>query len=221
VRATIATGKKPDAVAYDPATKTLWVMTPGDGGITIVDPISAKALGTLSVGGSLELGAADGKGRLYVNVEDKNEVAVIDTRTRTVLAHEPLPGCDGPTGIVYVAATSETVSACANGVADILSSEGKLVGSVPIGARPDGAAYDAKRNIVLIPSGAEGILYAISLAGPPRVIAKIPTAKSARTITLDPSTGRAYLPAADLLPAVGSERPQPTPGTFRVIVVAP
>jgi hypothetical protein len=59
------------------------------------------------------------------------------------------------------------------------------------------------------------------MSGTPRVVAKVATAKSVRTIALDPSTGRAYLPAADLLSAVGSERPQPKPGTFRVIVVAP
>ncbi|MEA3079270.1 MAG: hypothetical protein QOF05_678 [Sphingomonadales bacterium] len=221
VRATIATGKKPDAVVYDPATRSLWVMNAGDGSVTIVDPVTEKVVGTMPVGGSLEFGAADGKGRLYVNVEDKNEVAVIDTRKRTVVAHEPLAGCDGPTGMAYVASARETVSACANGVADVLTTGGKLVASVPIGPRPDGAAYDARRNIVLIPSGAEGTLYAISMTGTPKVVAKVATAKSARTIALDPSTGRAYLPAADLLPAVGSERPQPKPGTFRVIVVAP
>jgi YVTN family beta-propeller protein len=221
VRATLATGKKPDAVAYDPATRTLWVMNAGDGSISIVDPVAAKVVGTVPVGGSLELGAADGKGRLYVNVEDRNEVAVIDTRKRSVVAREPLSGCDGPTGIVYVAAKRETVSACANGVAVVLSTGGKLVASVPIGPRPDGAAFDARRNIVLIPSGAEGMLYALSVAGAPRVVARIQTARSARTIALDPVTGRSYLPAADLLPAVGSERPQPKPGTFRVIVVAP
>ena len=221
VRATIATGKKPDAVAYDPATKSLWVMTPGDGNITVVDPVSAKAVATVTVGGSLEIGVADGKGRLYVNVEDKNEVAVVDTRRRAVVAHEPLPGCDGPTGIVYVASARETVSACANGVADVLTSDGRLVASIPIGPRPDGAAYDARRNMVLIPSGSEGTLSVISMTGAPKLAGKVATAKSARTIALDPATGRAYLPAADMLPAVGAERPQPRPGTFRVIVVAP
>jgi DNA-binding beta-propeller fold protein YncE len=221
VRATITTGKKPDAVVYDPATRSLWVMNAGDGSATIVDAATARVLGTVAVGGSLEFGAADGRGRIYVNVEDKNEVAVIDTRERKVVAHELLGGCDGPTGLAYVPAARETVSACANGVADVLSASGKLVASVAIGLRPDGAAYDARRNIVLIPSGAEGMLYALSMSGTPKVVAKVATAKSARTLALDPSTGRAYLPAADLLPAVGSERPQPRPGTFRVIVVAP
>jgi DNA-binding beta-propeller fold protein YncE len=221
VTATLRTGKKPDAVAYEPLTRTLWVMNAGDGTISIVDPVKAAVIGTVRVGGSLELGAADGKGLLYVNVEDRNEVAVVDARLRTVVRHEPLPGCDGPTGIVYVPAKRETVSACANGIADVLSSTGKPVASLAIGQRPDGAAYDARRNVVLIPSGGEGVLYIVSMRGTPHVVARVPTAKSARTIALDPTTGRAYLPAAEMLPPKGTERPQPKPGTFRVLVVAP
>lgn len=221
LRATIPTGKKPDAAAYDPATRTIWVMTPGDGAITVIDPVERKAVATVPVGGSLELGAADGKGRLYVNVEDKNEVAVIDTRARKVIAHEPLPGCDGPTGIVYDAATRETLSACANGVAVALSATGKPVATLTIGKRPDGAAIDAKRHVALVPSGGDGTLSVVAFAPRPRVIQTVATAKSARTIALDPTTGRAYLPATDLEPAVGNERPKAVPGTFRILVVAP
>lgn len=221
VRATIPTGKRPDAAAYDPATRTIWVMTPGDGNITVIDPVTAKVVATVPVGGSLEFGAADGKGRLYVNVEDKNQVAVINTRRRTVLAREPLPGCDGPSGIVYVPRLRETVSACGNGVADVLSATGKPVATVQVGRGPDGAEYDARRNVVLVPSGREGELYAISMSGTPHVVTKVATAVSARTIALDPSTGRAYLPAVDQLPAPAGQRPQAKPGTFRIIVVAP
>ena len=221
VRATIPTGKKPDAAAYDPATRTIWVMTPGDGAITVVDPASAKVLATVQVGGSLELGVPDGRGLLYVNVEDRNLVAVIDTRTRKLIRREALPGCDGPTGIAYDPATRETISACANGVAVVLSASGKPIASLPIGARPDGAVFDEHRHVALIPSGGEGTLSVVQLSPAAKVIATVQTAKSARTIALDPSTGRAYLPATDLLPAVGNERPKAVPGTFRILIIAP
>src|SRR5690348_13993792 len=112
VRATIPTGKKPDAAAWDPATKTLWIMDPGSGEATVVDVASAKVLATVPVGGSLEFATADGHGRMFVNVEDKNEVAVIDTRARKVVSRFPLRGCEGPTGIAYDAAASEVLSAC-------------------------------------------------------------------------------------------------------------
>lgn len=221
LRATIPTGKKPDAAAYDPATRTLWVMTPGDGAITVVDPATAKVLATVPVGGSLEFGTADGHGQLYVNAEDKNDVAVIDTRTHKVLRREPLPGCDGPTGIAYDPATRQTLSACANGVAVVLSAAGKPVASLTIGKRPDGAAFDERRHLALVPSGAEGTLSIIQLSPTPKVVETVQTARSARTIALDPSTGRAYLPATDQLPPVGNQRPQAVPGTFRIKVVAP
>lgn len=221
LRATIATGKKPDAATWDPATRAVWVMTPGDGNITMVDPTTAKAIATVPVGGSLEFGASDGNGRLYVNVEDKNEVAVIDTRARKLIRREPLPGCDGPTGIIYDSATKETLSACANGVAVVLSATGKPVATLTIGKRPDGATFDERRHVALVPSGADGNLSIIELSPKPRVVATVATAKSARTIALDPSTGRAYLPATDLQPPVGNERPKAVPGTFRIIVVAP
>jgi DNA-binding beta-propeller fold protein YncE len=221
LRATIPTGKKPDAATWDPATRTIWVMTPGDGSITVINPANAKVVATLPVGGSLEFGASDGHGKLYVNVEDKNDVAVIDTRTPRVLRREPLPGCDGPTGIVYDPATKETISACANGIAVALSAVGDPIASLTIGKRPDGAVFDERRHVALVPSGADGTLSVIELSPKPRVVATIPTAKSARTIALDPSTGRAYLPAADLQPPVGNERPKAVPGSFRIIVVAP
>ena len=221
LRATIPTGKKPDAATWDPATRTVWVMTPGDGNITVIDPKTAKVVATVTIGGSLEFGAADGTGKLYVNAEDRNDVAVVDTRTLKLLRREPLPGCDGPTGIVYDPATRQTVSACANGVAVVLSATGKPVATLIIGKGPDGAAVDAKRHVLLIPSGREGTLSVIELSPKPRVASTVQTGKSARTIALDPSTGRAYLPATDVLPPVGNERPKTVPGTFRILVVAP
>jgi YVTN family beta-propeller protein len=221
VRATIATGKRPDAAAYDPATRTLWIMDAGSGEATVVDPATAKVLATVPIGGSLEFAAADGKGRLYVNVEDKNEVAVIDTKARKVVSRFPLAGCDGPTGIAYDPAAGAIVSACANGVAIVSSPAGRQIARLTIGEGADGAAFDPKRHLVLIPAGRDGNLTVIRLRPVPAVVEQIATAVSARTIALDPTTGRAYLPSATLAPPVGNERPKPLPGTFRVIVVAP
>jgi YVTN family beta-propeller protein len=221
VRATIATGTKPDAAAYDPATRTIWVMNPGSGDVTVVDPASARVLATVPIGGSLELGVADGRGRLFVNIEDKNEVAVLDTRARKVMSRFPLQGCDGPTGIAYDPASREVLSACANGVAIVSAPDGKQIARLPIGKGADGAAFDSKRHIALVPGGKDGNLTLIRLGVVPKVVGQVATAVSARTIALDPSTGRAYLPSATLAPAVGNDRPRPVPGTFRVLVVAP
>lgn len=221
VRATITTGKNPDAAAYDPASKTVWIFNPGSGNATVIDPASAKIVATVEIGGSLELGVADGQGRMFVNIEDKNEVVVLDTKRRAVTRHITLQGCDGPTGIAYDPTTKEIVSACANGVAVISSREGRHVASLPIGKGADGAAFDAKRQVALIPAGKDGILTVIRLSPRPQVIGRVATAASARTIALDSATGRVYLPSATLAPSIGNARPKPIPGSFRVLVLAP
>jgi DNA-binding beta-propeller fold protein YncE len=222
VRATIPTGKKPDAAAWDPATRTLWIMDPGSGEATVVDVKSAKVLATVPVGGSLEFATADGHGHMYVNVEDKNEVAVIDTRARKVVSRFRVAGCEGPTGIAYDAAAREILSACGeNGVAIVSATDGRQIAMLPIGKGADGAAFDARRNLALVPAGHDGNLTLIQLGAAPKVIGQIPTAVSARTIALDPSTGRAYLPSATMSPAPAGERPKPVPGSFRVLVVSP
>ncbi len=222
VLATLPTGTKPDAATYDPATRTVWIMNPGSGDISVVDPAAAKVLATVPVGGSLELGVADGRGRLYVNIEDKNEVVVIDTRARKVLTRFPLEGCEGPTGIAYDPGLREIVSACGeNAVAIVSGPDGRQIARVPVGKGADGAAVDATRHLALVPGGRDGNLTIIRLGTKPAVVGQIPTAVSARTIALDPRTGRAYLPSAKLAPAAGKERPKPVPGSFRVLVVAP
>lgn len=222
VRATIPTGTKPDAAAWDPATRTVWVMNPGSGDITVVDPAAAKAVATVPVGGSLELGVADGRGRMFVNVEDKNELVILDTRSRKVVRHVALTGCDGPTGIAYDPGAREVVSACGgNGVAIVSRVDGKRVASLPIGEGADGAAFDPAHGMVLVPAGRSGNITVIRLSRTPAVVGTVPTAVSARTIAVDEATGRAYLPSATLAPAVGNERPKAVPGTFKVLVVAP
>jgi DNA-binding beta-propeller fold protein YncE len=221
IRAIVPTGTKPDAAAFDPVTDTVWIMDPGSGEVTVVDPVAAKVLATVAVGGSLELGAADGHGRIYVNVEDRNEVVVLDTRNRKVAMRFPLKGCDGPTGIAYDPKSQEILSACANGIAVVSKPNGQQVAQLPIGKGADGAAFDEKRRVALVPAGRDGTLTMIRLGAAPAVIGRIATAVSARTIAVDPSTGRAYLPSAKLAAPIGNERPKAVPGSFRVVVVTP
>lgn len=222
VRATIPTGTKPDAAAYDPATRTVWIMNPGSGDITVVDPASAKVLATVPVGGSLEMGEADGHGRMYVNVEDRNEVAVLDTRSRKLVRRFALKECDGPTAIAIDPRDNEIVSACGGGTVAIVSApDGREIASLSIGKGADGAAFDPVHHLALVPAGRDGRLTVIRLGPKPVVVEQIATAVSARTIAVDPSTGRAYLPSAILAPVPAGERPKPVPGSFRVLVIAP
>ena len=220
--ARLRVGKNPDAVVYDPATRSLWVMNPGSEDISVVDPAIAKVVDTVPVGGSLELGAADGEGRLYVNVADRGDIAVVDTRARKVLTRFPLKGCDRPTGLAYSPEARLILSACANGVAKLSApDDGREVASLAIGPRPDGALYDGRRGLAFVPSGGDGTLAVIRLSPTPQISQRLETAKGARTAALDPSTGRLYLPSAQYAPAVGTARPAPVPGSFAVLVVEP
>ncbi len=223
VIATIPTAKNPDAIVYDPATKTVWVMCPGTGEAMVIDPKSGKVLASVKIGGALELGAADGHGRMYLNVEDKNQLVVIDTRARKVLKRIALAGCDGPTGIVYSAKARQVLSACGgNGMAIITNvATGKAVATLKIGAGPDGAAFDAKRDLALVPGGRDGTVSVVRMGAKPKVLATIPTAKSARTIAIDESTGVLYLPSAQYGAATGKGRPPMVPGSFSLLVVSP
>jgi DNA-binding beta-propeller fold protein YncE len=220
VEAEIGTGANPDAAIFDPTTKTVWVMNAADGTATVIDPDRAKVVATVMIGGGLELPAIDGHGHLFVNVEDKNEIAELDIAARKVIRHIALRGCDGPTGLVYIP-SGVLISACANGVAKLVrASTGQLIGDIVIGPRPDGAFADTKRHRAYIPSGGDGSLTVIDTSSAmPRAIAKIATQLGARTGAVDPATGKVYLPAARFEPAVAGQRPKMIPGSFEILVV--
>ncbi|HEY0412032.1 MAG TPA: hypothetical protein VGD66_02685 [Allosphingosinicella sp.] len=221
VRAAVPTGANPDAAIYDPRSRTIWVMNAKDGTATVIDPAGAKAVATVAIGGALELPALDGRGHLFVNVEDRNEIAEVDIARRRVVRRIPLAGCDEPTGLAYLG-SDMLVSACANGVAKLVrASTGKALGDIAIGPRPDGAFYDAARRRAYIPSGGDGTLTVIDTSGRlPRAIARVATQTAARTGAVDPATGKVYLPAARFTPpAAPGQRPKMVPGSFEVLVV--
>ncbi|GIL39831.1 YncE family protein [Roseiterribacter gracilis] len=219
--AQIPTGKKPDAVLYDPATKLVAVMNNGNGEITLIDPQQKISAGTIAVGGALEFAALDDAGKLWVNVEDKAELVAVDLKTKRVLSTTKLPNCEEPTGLAFAAAEHRLVSVCKNGRAVVTDSRtGKVRADIAIGKRPDAAIYDAKRHEVLVPCG-EGVLSVISFADPerPRTIATVPTQQGARTGTLA-DDGRLYLPTAKFTPDPAGGRPKPVPGSTELLVLA-
>lgn len=223
VRATVPTGQNPDAALFDPASGLAFVMNGRSGDITLVNIKAAKAVATIPVGGKLEFGVADGKGRVFVNVEDKGEIAVIDTVARKVIAHWPMAGCEEPSGLAYAADAKVLIAACANGKAEVVSStSGKVVTSLAVGEEPDAAFYDAQRHLAYVPSGGEGTLSVIAVRGPTdvAVVGKAMTKLGARTGALDPKTGKVYLPSADYEQATqpGGRRAVRI-GSFAVLVV--
>ncbi len=224
VLADLPGGKNPDGAAYDPFSKLVFVMNHVSGESTVVDPVKRAVVATIPVGGTLEFPVADGTGKVFVNIEDQNKIGVIDVKTMKTVAFYPLAGCDGPTGLAYVAEAKFLVSACGtNGVAKVISAEtGKEVASLAIGRGADAVKYDAARHVVLIPCGRAGELDVISVADPAHisVVQKLPTQVGSRTGIVDPNTGRFYSMASMAMPGAGA-RAEPAPGSFEVLVIEP
>jgi DNA-binding beta-propeller fold protein YncE len=212
--------KDTDSAIYDPHTGTVAVIG-GDGGtITLVDPKTAKTVAQIMEGGQLEYAVPDGRGRLFINDEQKNEIVVVDLDARKVVAHWPMAGCMRPTGLAYVSG-HRLISSCQS-VATITDAlTGKQIASLPIGVGPDAVIYDAARSMAYIPSGRAGTLSVIALSGPRNntVVDTVATKVGARTGTVDIKTGKLYLPSADYEPFVAGQRPAMKPGSFAVLVV--
>ncbi|HEY3814406.1 MAG TPA: hypothetical protein VGL66_14375 [Caulobacteraceae bacterium] len=222
--ASVPTGTGPDSAMFDAQSGLVIVAAHKAGEVDLIDPKAHKAVGSITVGGTLEELATDGEGHLYVNVENLNEVVAIDLKSRAVIKHLKLDGCDGPTGLVYAPDAHALVAAC-DGKAAVIDTHGfRLEKLLDIGQGPDAALYDPKRKLVLIPCGQSGELVAIEARAPGKlsVVGRYPTEKSARTGAIDPATGTIYLPAARFAPpAPGARRGAMEPGSFHIVVVKP
>ena len=223
VRATLPAGKKPDAAMVEPKTGLAMVFDNAGGGVTLIDPGSAKVVGAIATPGGLESPAADGAGRVFVNVEDLAQIVVFDVPRRRVLARYPLPGCTSPSGLAYAPKARLLISACANHQALVVAADsGAVVAKLPIGGRPDWAGYDPTTGLVLIPTGEDGVINIISApsAKTARVVAKAPGHPGSRSGAIDPATGRLYLPSADFVATPGG-RPTAVAGSFRILMLEP
>ncbi len=220
------TGSNPDAILYDQATQRVIVFNGRSSNATVIDPATRSVVGTIALDGRPEFARADGKGRLFVNIEEKGEVSVLDPKAATVVATWSLGGCEEPSGLALDNAHRRIFSVCQNGKMVVTDADtGKHVADVPIGAGPDGAAFDASRGLVYSPNGKDGTLTIVHEddADHYRVVATVPTQKSARTMVLDESTHRAYLPAAEFDPLPANAPPHTRPpmkaDTFTVLEV--
>lgn len=220
--ASVKTGVGPDAATVDPASGLIYVMDHVGGDVMILDPGTRTAVGSIPVGGKLEGGVADGRGHLFVNLEDKSEIAVLDTAKKTVTAHYALKGkCEGPTGIAYDAADNQLLAACDGTTVLVDAASGKVLASLPTGGGADGIAYDPKQKLAFVPAGDDGVLALVKVSkGKAVIVDKVKTEPGARTIAIDEKTGRAYIPSAEFGPKpAGGGHPRAVPGSFHVIVV--
>ena len=217
------TGVKPDAIQYDPDSRRLYVVNGGaSGDVTIIDPASDAIVDTLELGGAkLEQIGFDGRGRAFVNDEGQSVIHVFDTHTLQPAGAWTLGGCQEPTGMAVDRAHHRVFAACGNQKLAVLDSDdGHVVATPAIGSDPDGAVFEPKTQRIFT-SNREGTLSVLREASPDRyeALQTLATQPGARTLALDETTGRIYLPTARTgkAPAAGGAPPI-LPETFVVLV---
>lgn len=220
----IATGQNPDAIFYDNYSKKIITCNGRSNDLSVIDPETEKVVATIPVGGKPETAVSDDAGKIYVNVEDKSEIAEIDAKTFKVLHHWSIAPGEEPTGLAIDKKTKRLFAACNKLLMVVDASSGKIVAKVPIGDGCDGDAFDASTNTIFTSNG-EGTLTVIHEddANKFKIVETAVTKPRARTIALDEKTHTIYVPTAEFQPlpagAAKTERPKMVDGTFQVLVL--
>jgi YVTN family beta-propeller protein len=221
----VKVGERPDAVLYDASAKRVYTFNAKSQDSTVVDAATGKVVGTVALGGKPETGVTDGKGNVYVNIEDRSEIVRIDTAKLTVAEHYPMAGCDEPSALVIDVAHRRLFAGCGSKIMAVVDPDaGKLVTTVDIGAGVDAGAFNPKSQQIFMSCG-EGVLTVIHEDSPNKysVVQSVPTVKGARTMALDASTNTVYSVTAqyDPKPPAPNQRRAVLPGTFELLVIRP
>jgi YVTN family beta-propeller protein len=224
---TIGAGKGPDGILYDAFSDRVFAFNGGSGDATAIDTRTGRVAGTVALGGKPEAAAADGRGTIFVNIEDKSEVAAFDSKTLKVRRRWSLGSCEEPSGMAIDRLHARLFSGCRNSMMAVSDTRGgKVVATVPIGAGVDSNRFDPSGGLVYSSNGVSGTLTVVRELTPNdyTVLENVPTMRSARTMELDLNTHEVYLVGAQLAPTVATPdhpHPRPTvvPGTFRLLIL--
>ena len=189
------TGKNPDAIIYDPFTKRIFTFNGNSSNATAIDAKTNKVVGTVDLDGKPEFAVSDGKGLMYVNIEDKGKITQFNPRTLKVLNVWPIAPGESPSGLALDIKNNILFSGCSNNLMMIVNAQtGKIIGSEPIGGHVDGCAFDPETNLAFSSNG-DGTLTIVKETSPTefKVVENVATQKGLRTITLDPATHKVYL----------------------------
>jgi DNA-binding beta-propeller fold protein YncE len=188
------TGDNPDAILYDPHSRHLFTFNGRGKNATVFDAGSGEVLATIDLGGKPEFAATDQRGRIFVNIEDTGEIAVIDAKRNAVEKRWKLTGCEEPTGLAIDRLRHHLFSVCHNEVMVVSDADtGKVIASAPIGKGVDGVAYDASKNLAYASNGRDGTITVVR-GTDYKVSQTIATAAGARTIALDEKTHHLFVP---------------------------
>jgi len=222
-------GVNPDVILYEPKSKHIFSFNGRSTNATVIDAVARKEVTTTSLPGKPELAVSNAAGNIFVNIEDKNEVVVMDGESGKVLKNLPLGNGVEPTGLAIDRKHNRLFSVCANNKMVILDSvTGKVIAEVAIGSSPDSAGFDPELGIAFSSNG-DGTLTLVKEEDPDHfsVLQNVVTKKGARTMAYDPDKHRAYLVTASFgeTPPATKEQPKPRPpiirDSFEVLVAAP
>jgi YVTN family beta-propeller protein len=221
------TGANPDAILYEPATQRVFTFNGRSKDATVIDASALNIIATIPLGGKPEFATTDGKGTVFVNIEDTHNVSAINAKTATVEKQWSLSPGEEPTGMAIDAATGHLFSVCGNKMMIISDAKtGTVVATLPIGAGTDGVVFDPGTRRAYSANG-DGTMTVVqeNNSGGFKVVETVPTQKGTRTIGIDAASHRVYLPAAEYLPAPEptAENPRPRapikPGSFVILQI--
>lgn len=222
------TGQNPDAILYDPFSRKVFVYNGRTANATVIDGAANKVIATIRLSGKPENSVTDGKGKVYVNIEDKNEISVINSTTDKVEQTWSIAPGEEASGLALDNENHRLFTVCSNKLMVILNAlSGEVITTLPIGAGSDGAAFDPVLKRAYSSNG-EGTLTVVQENSPDKftVLENVPTLPGARTITVDRKTHHIFMSTAEyeaVSPSAGNinRRPAVKSGTFMVLDIAP
>jgi len=212
-----------DAVVYEPTSGHVFVVNGDTGTLTVIDPKQDVAVATIQGGGKLESAVVGASGTLYVNGAAKREILKIDTRTNTITARWPVATCESPHGLAFDSKARRLFTTCRNKQMVIVDAQGgSVLGTAPIGAGTDGAAFDPKRQRAFSSNSQDGTISVIETGDAQRFapLEPVPTRVTGRTMDIDPATGRLYVAVATLQDPASRDR-KVKPGSLELLFLDP
>jgi YVTN family beta-propeller protein len=223
---TIDVQGNPDGILFDPYNERVYVFSHSEPNVTVINAKDGSVAGTIDLGGGPEQAVTDGRGHLYVDIEDKDNIAVVDAKTLTVTANYGLSGKGGgPGGLAFDVKNHILFAACHEPATMVIlnANDGKIITALPIGSGVDDAVFNPA-TMEAFSSQGDGTLTVIKENSPTSFVVtqNVQTPRSAKTLTLDTKTNRILLIAAEFTPPppVGRRaRGQMVPDSFSIIVV--
>jgi len=195
--ARVATGKKPDAIVFDPATNRVFAMNGGSNSVTAINASDGSVVATIELGGGPEFSVADGEGSLWINLEDKSQLVRIDSKTMRIVDRWDVAPCEAPSSMAFDRENRRLFLGCRNRVMAVVdANSGKVVANYPIGDHVDTSVFDPAAKLVFDSTG-DGHVAIFHQDSPDKYtfLENVPTTLGSKTMALDAKTHRLYVPA--------------------------